>query len=61
MEWNNQVTFEDDELSISSKYVLTALIYIVIEPLIVPPIIVTNTNPPKINETDKFNRKLNPI
>ena len=53
MEWKNQVTFEDDELLISSKYVLTALIHILTEPLIVPPIIATNTNPPKINETDK--------
>ena len=32
---------------------LTALIYILIEPLIVPLIIATNINPPKINETDK--------
>ena len=53
MEWKNQVTFEDDELLISFKYVLTALIYILTEPHIVPPIIDTNTNPPKINEIDK--------
>ena len=53
MEWKNQVTFEDDELSISFKYLLTALIYILTEPVIVPTIIATNTNPPKINEIDK--------
>ena len=57
MEWKNQVTFEDDELSVSSKYVLIALIYILTEPLIVPPIIATNTNPPKINETDREKNK----
>ena len=32
---------------------MTPLIYILREPLIVPPIIATNTSPPKINETDK--------
>ena len=53
MEWKNQVTFEDNELSVSSKYVLTALIYILTEPLIGLPIIATNTNPSKINETNK--------
>ena len=53
MEWKNQVTFEDNELSVSSWYVLTALIYILTEPLIGPPIIATNTNPSKINETNK--------
>ena len=32
---------------------LTALIYILTEPLIVPPIIATNTSPSEINETDE--------
>ena len=32
---------------------LTALMYILTEPLIVPLVIATNTSPSKINETDK--------
>ena len=40
-------------LQVSFKYVLTALIYILTEPLIVSPVIATNTIPPEIYRTNK--------